>query len=91
MRRKDMDKKEKFRLMAEDTREDEEFRRNVIENLALTISQILPGGDAAGKGDGSRRANGDAQKAAERAQEVERLRARNMGGQGAPNRDQRQQ
>jgi len=92
MRRKDMDKKEKFRLMAEDTREDEEFRRNVIENLALTISRILPGGDAgAGKSDGSRLFDADAQKAAERQQEVERLRARNMGGQGAPNRNQRQQ
>lgn len=30
MRRKDTDKKERFDLMAEDAREDEEFRRNVI-------------------------------------------------------------
>ena len=32
MRRKDTDKKERFDLMAEDAREDEEFRRNVIES-----------------------------------------------------------
>lgn len=83
MRRKDMDKKEKFRLMTEDTREDEEFRRNVIESLALTISKILPGGDAATKG----RSDPDAQKAAEAAQEAALLRAR--GTRGAPN--QRQQ
>ncbi|KAL1587478.1 hypothetical protein WHR41_03804 [Cladosporium halotolerans] len=85
MRRKDMDKKEKFRLMSEDTREDEEFRRNVIESLALTISRILPGGDAATKG--SQRSDPDAQKAAEARQEAELLRAR--GVRGAPN--QRQQ
>lgn len=85
MRRKDMDKKEKFRLMSEDTREDEEFRRNVIESLALTISRILPGGDAVSKG--SQRLDPDAQKAAEARQEAELLRAR--GVRGAPN--QRQQ
>lgn len=78
MRRKDMDKKEKFRLMSEDTREDEEFRRNVIENLAFTISRIslTP-----------QRMDADAQKAAEARQEAARLRAR--GARGAQN--QRQQ
>lgn len=85
-RRKDMDKKEKFRLMSEDTREDEEFRRNVIESLALTISRILPGGDASTKGS-SQRSDPDAQKAAEARQEAELLRAH--GIRGAPN--QRQQ
>ncbi|KAM0716921.1 hypothetical protein Q7P37_006773 [Cladosporium fusiforme] len=85
MRRKDMDKKEKFRLMSEDTREDEEFRRNVIESLAYTISKILPGGDASSKGS-SQRSDPDAQKAAEARQEAELLRAH--GVRGAPNQRQ---
>ena len=59
-----MDKKEKFRLMAEDTREDEEFRRYVIENLAFTISRIMPGGD----GRREPRVDPDAMKAAEAAE-----------------------
>lgn len=79
MRRKDQDKKERFTLMQEDTREDEEFRRNVIESLAFTISRILPGGDAT-KG---ARSDPDAQKAAEARREAEVLRAR--GVRGNPN------
>lgn len=78
MRRKDMDKKERFDLMSEDSREDEEFRRNVIESLAFTISRILPGGDAT-KG---ARSDPDAQKAAEARREAEILRAR--GARNAP-------
>ena len=93
-RRKDMDKKEKFRLMAEDMREDEEFRKNIIESLALTISRILPGGDDA-KGDGSRRPDADALKIQQEAERERALqaRARQQGGRGTPNlpRDQRQQ
>jgi peptide-N4-(N-acetyl-beta-glucosaminyl)asparagine amidase len=77
MRRKDMDKKERFTLMSEDTREDEEFRRNVIESLAFTISRILPGGDAS---KASQRSDPDAQKAAEAQREAEALRARGHGG-----------
>ena len=80
MRRKDTDKKERFDLMAEDAREDEEFRRNVIESLAYTISRILPGGDAA---KGSSRSDLDAQKAAEARREAEILRA--TAGRNAPN------
>ena len=80
LRRKDIDKKERFTLMTEDTREDEEFRRNVIESLAYTISRILPGGDAA---KGSSRSDPDAQKAAEARREAEILRA--TAGRNAPN------
>lgn len=80
MRRKDTDKKERFDLMAEDAREDEEFRRNVIESLAYTISRILPGGDAAKS---SSRSDPDAQKAAEARREAEILRA--TAGRNAPN------
>jgi peptide-N4-(N-acetyl-beta-glucosaminyl)asparagine amidase len=96
MRRKDMDKKEKFGLMAQDLRENEEFRRYIIESLALTIGRIAPGGDDAVKGDGSRRLDADAdavkiQQEAER--ERQQARARGQGGRGTPNmpRDQRQQ
>jgi peptide-N4-(N-acetyl-beta-glucosaminyl)asparagine amidase len=91
MRRKDMDKKEKFRLMQEDMREDEEFRKYIIESLAFTISQVLPGGESA-KGDAARRGDVDAQKIREEA-ERDRLRARQQGGRGTSNlpRDQRQQ
>jgi peptide-N4-(N-acetyl-beta-glucosaminyl)asparagine amidase len=80
MRRKDMDKKERFDLMAQDSREDEEFRRYVIESLAFTISRILPGGDATKSA--SQRSDPDAQKAAEARREAEILRAR--GGRNAP-------
>jgi peptide-N4-(N-acetyl-beta-glucosaminyl)asparagine amidase len=82
LRRKDMDKKERFTLMSEDTREDEEFRRNVIESLAFTISRILPGGDAS-KG-ASQRSDPDAQKAAEARREAEILRARGRGAHNLP-------
>jgi peptide-N4-(N-acetyl-beta-glucosaminyl)asparagine amidase len=81
MRRKDTDKKERFDLMSEDAREDEEFRRNVIESLAYTISRILPGGDAT-RGT-SQRSDPDAQKAAEARREAEMLRAR--GGHNTSN------
>jgi peptide-N4-(N-acetyl-beta-glucosaminyl)asparagine amidase len=66
--------------MAEDAREDEEFRRNVIESLAYTISRILPGGDAA---KGSSRSDPDAQKAAEARREAEILRT--SAGRNASN------
>lgn len=85
MRRKDMDKKERFNLMAEDSREDEEFRRYVIESLAFTISRILPGGDAA---KGSQRSDPDAQKAAEARREAEVRRAR--GANNAADQPRRQ-
>lgn len=81
LRRKDIDKKERFTLMTEDTREDEEFRRNVIESLAYTISRILPGGDAS---KASQRSDPDAQKAAEARREAEALRARGRGAHDLP-------
>lgn len=98
LRRRDMDKKEKFRLMAEDTREDEEFRRYVIESLAQQISRVCPSGpDAGEENDGSgerrRRDDPDAAKAAESQQlrPDARVRARGDGGRGSPTqpRDQR--
>jgi peptide-N4-(N-acetyl-beta-glucosaminyl)asparagine amidase len=82
MRRKDMDKKERFTLMSEDTREDEEFRRNVIESLAFTISRILPGGEASKVA--SQRSDPDAQKAAEARREAEILRSRGRGAHDLP-------
>lgn len=87
LRRRDMDKKEKFRLEGEDLREDADFRKYIIEALAKDISRILPGG----LGTESARTStsiADAQKAAEARQSTDRLRARNEAhGQ----RDQRQQ
>ena len=59
MRRRDMDKKEKFRLEGEDMREDREFRQFLIETLAKDIARLLPGSSV----------DADAQKAAERAAE----------------------
>ncbi|KAF2721773.1 hypothetical protein K431DRAFT_223404 [Polychaeton citri CBS 116435] len=43
MRRKDQEKKEKFRLEQDDMREDSEFRRYIIEALALSICRLVPG------------------------------------------------
>lgn len=88
MRRKDMDKKEKFRLEGEDMREDREFRQAVIESLAKDISRILPGGvDTI-----PRRPDPDAAKAAE-ARQSEQVRARGESGRNTPQHpgDQRQQ
>lgn len=46
LRRRDMDKMERFRLNAEDMREDAEFRKGVIEALAFNISKIFPADQA---------------------------------------------
>ncbi|KAI7529320.1 hypothetical protein KC317_g20397, partial [Hortaea werneckii] len=70
-RRRDMDKKEKFRLNADDMREDAELRKNVIEALAFNISRIMPTNSRS-----SRSATADAQKAAEAAQSRQALRER---------------
>ena len=60
MRRRDMDKKEKFRLNADDMREDAELRKIIIESLAFNIGRLLPGSTPT-------RPDADAQKAAEAA------------------------
>ena len=92
LRRRDMDKKEKFRLMAEDTREDEEFRKYVIENIASQISKILP---SDGASTNRRRDDPDAAKALESQQLRLDARFLNHGEsrQGTPDqpRDQRGQ
>lgn len=96
LRRRDMDKKEKFRLNADDMREDGELRRMIIEALAYNISRILPGGDGAGKGLREGRPDPDTQKAAEVRQSAnaEWVRARgNTGGNqqaGGPRRSRQQ-
>ncbi|KAK6436722.1 Protein png1 [Oleoguttula sp. CCFEE 5521] len=80
LRRKDMDKQEKFRLMAEDMREDEEFRRYIIEGLAFAVSRILPGGKGEGESVGvSRSGDVDAQKIREEAERERRRLARGRG------------
>lgn len=91
MRRRDMDKNERFRLNAEDMKEDAEFRKYIIEALAFNVSRILPGGDGASKGEQAHRPDPDAQKAAERREE-ERVRARETRrAQRDQQHDQRQQ
>jgi peptide-N4-(N-acetyl-beta-glucosaminyl)asparagine amidase len=91
MRRRDMDKQERFKLNADDMREDAELRKNIIEALAFNISRISPGGD------GAKGSDPDAQKAAESAQEGRQLtnpfRHRTEGGrnnQAGGSRDPRQ-
>lgn len=83
MRRRDMNKTDKFRLEGEDMREDREFRQYMIESLAKEISRMWPGGS---------RVNPDAQKALEQQREREALRSRSRGQMQDPNlpRDQRQ-
>ncbi|PPJ54254.1 hypothetical protein CBER1_05148 [Cercospora berteroae] len=78
MRRRDMDKQERFRLNAEDMKEDADFRKMIIEALAYNVSRILPGGDGV-KSDRSR-TDPDALKALESAQE-ERQRQRALRNQ----------
>lgn len=74
LRRKDMEKKEKFRLEQEDLREDGEFRKYIIEAVALSISKLHPGSEG--------RLDPDAQKAAEGRQSgsAEWVRTRREGG-----------
>ena len=60
LRRRDMDKKEKFRLNADDMREDAELRKIIIESLAFNIGRLMPDST-------STRTDADAQKAAEAA------------------------
>ncbi|PSK34213.1 2-methoxy-6-polyprenyl-1,4-benzoquinol methylase, mitochondrial [Elsinoe australis] len=43
LRRRNMEKREKFRLEGEDMREDREFRQFIIETLARDIARMLPG------------------------------------------------
>ena len=89
MRRRDMEKKERFRLNAEDMKEDAELRKLIIEALAYHVSCILPGGDGI-KGDGETHqtsSDGDAQKVIESRQETRTARQ----NESAPSRDQRQQ
>ncbi|KAK5135105.1 hypothetical protein LTR08_005630 [Meristemomyces frigidus] len=61
LRRRDMDKKEKFRLNADDMREDAELRKIIIESLAFNIGRLLPGST-------SQRTDADALKALEAAE-----------------------
>lgn len=80
LRRRDMDKKEKFRLEGEDMREDREFRQFIIESLAREIVRMLPGGQ---------RPSSDAQKAAERQADAEWARTRLEGDQNRQNNSRR--
>jgi peptide-N4-(N-acetyl-beta-glucosaminyl)asparagine amidase len=95
LRRRDMEKKLRFQLNAEDMKEDAEFRKYIIEALAFNIGRLSPGGDDEKKGrlpDG--RPDPDAQKAAEGRQSGSRawVAQRGEGGQQQqPNRDQTQQ
>ncbi|KAK3057960.1 Protein png1 [Extremus antarcticus] len=100
LRRRDMDKKQRFQLNAEDMKEDAEFRKNIIEALAYNIGRLSPGGEDEKGGRRNDRGDPDAQKAAEGRSSGSRewVRRRGEGGpnnDGPPgpdqNRDQRQQ
>lgn len=84
MRRRDMNKTDKFRLEGEDMREDREFRQYMVESLAKEISRMWPGAS---------RGNPDLQKAQELAREREALLSRSRGQTHDPNlpRNQRPQ
>lgn len=93
LRRRDMDKTERFRLVKEDMQEEEYLRSLIIEAIAYSVSKIGLGATS-GKSDRSQRTDPDAQKATEQQQERVRLRnARraDQSSQSPPNRDQRQQ
>jgi len=83
MRRRDMNKTDKFRLEGEDMSEDREFRQNIIESLAREISRMWPGGS---------RTDPDLQKAQEeRERNAQWLRARGHQARDSPHsRDQSQ-
>lgn len=95
LRRRDMDKTERFRLVKEDMQEEEYLRSLIIEAIAYSVSKIVPGTNGGSvKSDRPARPDADAQKAAE--QQQERARARNVrrgnqSNQPPQHRDQRQQ
>lgn len=90
LRRRDIEKKLRFQLNAEDMKEDAEFRKYIIEALAFDIGRLSPGGDGE-KGRLQARSDPDAQKAAEGRQSGSRTWVRDRGEGGQQNRDQRQQ
>lgn len=83
MRRRDMEKKNRFQLNAEDMKEDSEFRKYIVEALAYDFGRLGPGGEGEKKGAAL---DPDAQKAAEGRQSGSRswVRERGEGGQGQP-------
>ncbi|EON62524.1 hypothetical protein W97_01747 [Coniosporium apollinis CBS 100218] len=86
-RRANMSKQDKFRLQGEDMREERELRYNYITAIAQEICKINPEDILKpGNGAGNRRADPDAQKAAEGRQsgEAEWIRRRGEGGRGTP-------
>lgn len=95
LRRRDMDKTERFRLVREDMQEEEYLRSLIIEAIAYSVSKIVPGTNGGRvKSDSTPRTDPDAQKAAE--QQQERARSRNVhranpSSQPPRDRDQRQQ
>jgi peptide-N4-(N-acetyl-beta-glucosaminyl)asparagine amidase len=77
LRRRDMDKTERFRLVKEDMQEEEYLRGLIIEAIAFNVSRIIPSGSSE-KSDHRQaaRIDPDAQKAAESRLQQERARAR---------------
>lgn len=61
LRRRNTDKKDKFRLQGEDMRENAEFRKLIIETLARDIARLMPQ---------TLQPTAEAQKAAERRAEA---------------------
>ncbi|EGP92359.1 unnamed protein product [Zymoseptoria tritici ST99CH_1A5] len=79
LRRRDMDKMERFRLVKEDMQEEEYLRSLIIEAIAFNVSRIIPGSGSEKGGDSRQQNVGsdvDAQKAAEARLQLERARAR---------------
>jgi peptide-N4-(N-acetyl-beta-glucosaminyl)asparagine amidase len=95
LRRRDMDKTERFRLVKEDMQEEEYLRSLIIEAIAYSVSKIVPSADGESvKSDRPPRTDPDAQKAAEQQQERARIRAirrANPSSQPPRDRDQHQQ
>ncbi|KAL2353027.1 hypothetical protein BJ546DRAFT_164749 [Cryomyces antarcticus] len=83
MRRRDMNKQDKFRLEGEDMRENRELRHYIVSSIAAEVSNILPNGS---QNTPNGRPDPDAQKALESRQSgaQEWIRSRGEGGRGTP-------
>jgi peptide-N4-(N-acetyl-beta-glucosaminyl)asparagine amidase len=93
LRRRDMDKTERFRLVKEDMQEEEYLRALIIEAIAFNVSRIIPSGGSEKSDRQVSRNDPDAQKAAEAQLQQERARARDprQSQNNHPNQHQRDQ
>ncbi len=89
MRRENLSKEEKHRLIKEDDREEKELRGYVAQALAVEVANMLPGSSTSAGNSAAAVASEDRKHSASRQSgTAEWVRARGEGGTGQPGPDQ---